>query len=251
MKALTITALTIGLSITSAATATVIFQDNFDGTIANLQSASPDIGTGTWVTSNNFDRNGDVNITAANAGSATLAFTPVDGLIYTAEASFTLSAGGAGDWVAFGFANGQSANAGTGYRFLSGNNVEGRAWMYARENTNNPGAQLTGNGDGTSWAGYTQSPRDLDLRIILDTTGGAGTWAATWFAKDAGDASYTEVRSAALLNDEDINSIGFAVSGNGVTASISNFSLTSEVPEPASLALLGLGGMLLASRRRR
>ena len=239
----------LALSLSCSHAATTIFSDDFNGSTSNLDGASPDVGAGTWTAAAPFDRNGDVNITNANAGSATLAFTPSNGLIYTLESSVTLSTGGSGDWIGFGFANGQSSTSGTGRRFLDGNTPEGRAWIYARENTNNPRTLLTGS-DATPWDGFTNSPTDLDLRIVLDTTGGTGNWTATWFAKDAGDTSFTEIGGEKALTDEDINSVGFSVAGNGVTADITNFSLTS-VPEPSATLLGALGALALLIRRRR
>jgi hypothetical protein len=208
----------------------IIFSDNFDGTTANLNGATTDVGAGTWVAAACFDRNGDVNITNANAGSATIAFTPVNGLIYTLEASVSLSTGTDGDWVGFGFAKGQSSTSATSARFTTGSTPEGRLWIYARENTNNPRTERVGGVDNIPWVGFTQSPRNIDYRIVLNTTGGTGTWTATWFAKDSANPTYTEVRAATVLASEDINSVGFAVSGGLVTTSIHSFTLSDNTP---------------------
>ena len=246
---LTISGITLSLSCTLAAT--TIFQDDFNGSTANLDAASTDVGGGTWVASPMFDRNGNVNITNGGAGSATLAFTPVDGLIYTAEASYTLSTGGSGDYIGFGFANGQSNATAIGNRF-TGALTNGRAWMLARENTNNPRTYtVSSNTDASAWTGFLQSPSDLDLRIVLDTTAGTGAWTATWFAKAAASSAYTEVSASTVLANETINSVGFTSSEDGVTANITNFSLTSAVPEPSTTALLGLGGLALILRRKK
>ena len=214
----------------------IIFSDNFDGDTTNLNGATTDVGAATWVAATCFDRNGDVNITNANAGSATIAFTPVNGLIYTLETSVSLSTGSAGDFIGFGFATGQSSTSGTSNRFLAGNTPEGRLWMYARENTNNPRAERVATADNTPWAGFTQSPSNIDYRIVLDTTGGTGTWTATWFAKDSANPTYTEVRAATILANEGLDSVGFCVSGANVSASILSFTLSdNQAPTPPAL----------------
>ena len=165
------------------------------------------------------------------------------------------------DWIAMGFANGQSSAIGNNERFVGGN-VNGIAWMLMRGNTTGSvgntafrGLSTSGTNLNTGGAAWTDAPlagtfgSDLDMRVVLDTTGGTGTWTATWYAKLAADASYTEVRATELLADEAITSVGLARSNTGFTGNVTSFSLNS-VPEPGSLALLGLGGLCVLRRRR-
>lgn len=67
----------------SYAQAIIIFNHDFNGTTDNLDGLAPDTDTVgvEWVATTMFDRNGDVNISDAGSGSATLAFTPTDGFI--------------------------------------------------------------------------------------------------------------------------------------------------------------------------
>ena len=73
---------------------------------------------------------------AASQGSMTLPFTPVDGFIYTLDASFSGVTGDT-DWLAMGFAKGQSATSTTNDRFVGGN-VIGSTWMLFRGATPAP-----------------------------------------------------------------------------------------------------------------
>ncbi len=86
------------------------------------------------------------------------------------------------------------------------------------------------------------------MRVVLDTTAGAGTWTTTWFAKRDTAGSFTEVGAGDVI-DKNITSVGFGKSNTGITGTITSFSLTS-VPEPSTALLGGLGGMLLLHRRR-
>ena len=238
----------------TAAQAAVIFNDTFTGNTTDLNGKVPTSTTGgaAWVAASNFDRDGSFD---GSPGSATLAFTPSNGLIYSLDASIS-GISGDGNWIALGFANGQSVTAGTTNRFVSGNGnvVVGQAWMLARgNNTPNPNAAHTvGTTDPEPWTGAvaTADGGDLDLRIVLDTTGGSGTWIATWFAKEATDGSYTQVRaSEPIVTEANLTSVGFAVSNSGISGTLTSFSLTT-IPEPSSALLAALGALSLLRRRR-
>lgn len=80
------------------------------------------------------------------------------------------------------------------------------------------------------------------MSIVLDTQGAA--WTAEWFINGG------SVRSETLAsNPTGITHVGLGRE-SGTSASFDNFSLT-VVPEPGSLALMGLGGLCLLKRRRR
>jgi uncharacterized sulfatase len=238
-----------GLSLATAQT--TIYQQNFSpgaGT-AVLNGTSPTTGANNWVASTSrFQADGDFT---EGAGSATLAFTPANGLIYTLDASFrnlsaTATVGAPeNDWIALGFAKGQSAGSTNNDRFLNAN-VIGKAWMLYRgaattgtlANVAHLGNATTGNSSSANWSDATLSTTyggGIDMRVVLDTTGGAGNWTATWFAKLPASGSYTQVRSAATLLNEDIDSVGVAISGTGFDGDLTYFSLTSLNPNAQAL----------------
>jgi hypothetical protein len=228
--------------------ANVIFADNFNGS-GGLNSVAPDTrpGTQTWVASPQFLASG--TISGDTGGSATLAFTPVHGRLYTLDARFTATAAAASnEWLALGFAKGQSTVAGGNERFI-GPTVTGKSWMFLRGSATpavSTNSALLGNNSGggtastVNWANWTGGTGGtIEFRIVLDTTGGAGTWKSTWYAKRTADATYTTVRPATALLDENINSIGFARSNTAVTGTLLSFSLSQSpsdepapVPEP-------------------
>ena len=212
----------------------VIFSEDFsvDANI-DLHGSAPDVRPEAefWVASPNFSQDGSF---AGSAGSATLAFTPVEGVVYTLEASLS-GVTGDGNWIALGFANGQSAAGDAASRFVNGNSPEGRAWALVRgSNAGNPNmAHTAGSSDPGPWTGPLANANGgaINLRIVLDTTGGPGAWAATWFAKRPGDADYIETRPSSILANPGITSVGFAVSNDGVSGMLESFSLTSDESE--------------------
>ena len=247
---------------TGSANAVTLFADNFDGGSGDLNGTTPDTTTAaaTWVANSDFDADGTV-AGASTGGSATLAFTPVDGLVYTLDLSIAATAFGSSpdnDWFALGFAKGQSAADGSQNRFINVN-VIGKAWMLQRgpapitnggTNTSFLGTATSGTQNNAEWESLASLfGGNADLRIVLDTTGGAGSWNATFYAKATNDANFQVIRSTQNLVSEDIDSVGFARSSGDISGSVTSFSLTA-VPEPSSLALIGLGGLLIARRRR-
>ncbi|MEO0476204.1 MAG: BNR-4 repeat-containing protein [Planctomycetota bacterium] len=225
-----------------------LYFDDFSGAGGNLNGVLPDMGGGSaWVASSLF--NADGSIEAANGGSATLAFTPTFGNIYTLEASFRGLSAGAGadptderDWLALGFAAGQSSGSTGSDRFIN-NNVIGKAWHFVRGATNSGsgnsaliGSNSSGTVDGIGWSSLNNAfGGDMDLRIVLDTTQSQSNWNATWYAKRPTDASFTQVRGMTALQSNLIDSVGIAKSNTGITGSISNFSLTSETGQDPPL----------------
>lgn len=223
----------------------ILFRDDFDGK-GPLHGTRPDVtlNDAKWIAAtapSRFDANGRFagagKVTAPQrGGSATLAFKPVDGVIYTLEASLRgMVTDGA--WIALGFAYGQSSLGGKSRRFINGE-VTGRVWSLARDGTETRPNQAFlgttgttgGSADVSAWAGpLAQAPGgDLDLRVTLDTTAGPGNWTATWWAKKAGDIVYTKVRDTEALINESISSVGLAVSAEGISGTIDRFSLRAD-----------------------
>jgi len=220
----------------ASSTEVVIFSDDFSGGAAtNLNGQAPDVRPGgeTWVAVSSpsyFKADGSFvggGTGGTRGGSATLAFTPEDGRVYTLDASVT-GVTGDGNWIGFGFAQGQSTAGSTDARFTQGN-VIGKAWMLLKGDATGSenSALMNGTASNEPWATYTQENPggDMLMRIVLDTMGGAGNWSATWYAKRPADPDYAIILATTNLLDETISSVGFAVSGPTVSGSIESFSL--------------------------
>ncbi len=238
---------------------TVIFEDNFDGTSGDINTMVPDIrpGSETWVAANFFNADGSVDNLATIGGSMTLAFRPENGFAYTLDASISGISGDI-DWFGVGFANGQSTLISSNARFTT-NVVVGTAWMlYRGENRPEPtppdtmppatfnvaqlgtGMKATGTPtnqgiiNGANWLALsTDAGGDIDMRIVLDTTGGSGNWTATWFAKRPDD-SFEVVRATTTIpttSEANFTSVGISNARpdvSGVDGTIEFFSLISE-----------------------
>jgi uncharacterized sulfatase len=241
-----------GLGISLAVAQTTILSDDFSGGTGNVNSVAPDVrpGSETWTASPIFNADGSVDRpTSSNQGSMTLPFIPANGFIYTLDASFSGVTGDT-DWLGFGFANGQSPTSTTSDRFV-GPTVTGATWMLFRGATPAP---LATNGnkiqrglaaaDPADWLDATLGDLEggaIDLRIVLDTTGGTGAWTATWYAKLPASGSYTRVGATTTIPHAASNytSVGIAAASthptSGTGGTIESFKLTALAPSATAL----------------
>ena len=221
--------------------AEIIFSEDFNGSSDDLDGSAPDTrpGTEAWVASPVFNQDGSVD---PSAGSATLAFTPVDGNVYQLDVSLR-EVSGDQNWFALGFGAGQSNVISSGNRFIN-NLLIGKAWMLVRGNTDGNqtflGTATSGTQNVAPWTEFTSETGDVDMRIELDTTGGAGNWAATFFAKKPAEAIYTEVRAQEVLADETIDSVGVALANTGVEGRIESFSLSNANVSSSPFTITGI-----------
>lgn len=221
--------LSLSLSISAGCIqAETIFSEDFTGTSEDLDGSAPDIrpGTETWIAGPVFNQDGSLD---PDPSSATLAFTPVDGNVYQLEVSVRDLEGNQ-NWIALGYGAGQSAAITAGNRFIN-DLLIGKAWMLCRGNADGNqaflGTDISGTQNGSSWNELLNETGDIDLRIELDTRWGAGTWAATFFAKKPADLVYRIVREKGILVDEMINSVGIAVANTGIEGRIESFTLSN------------------------
>lgn len=216
----------------------LLFHEVFKGD-GPLHQRTPEVTRkgASWVAGHHFRANGWIS---PGTASATLAFEPVDGVVYTLDGSFrgVTSRDGAYPWVGLGFAGGQSTGVQTGDRFVLGK-VTGRAWMLFRGS----GSKLenashdVGDSNPKAWENWTSGVGgDIDMRVVLDTTKGYGNWTATHFARRPGTNGFAKVGPTRTLPNEAIHSVGIAVSGDLLHAKITDFSLRAEavMEDPAS-----------------
>ena len=103
-------------------------------------------------------------------------------------------------------------------------------------------------GAGNVGQGDLDATAPSTLRITLDTTGGPGNWAASYFVGD-GSGGFTPLGSVADLNAVTIGSVGIGVYNADGAANFQSFEL-SVIPEPSAAFLGGLGLLGLLRRRR-
>lgn len=102
----------------------------------------------------------------------------------------------------------------------------------ARQNAYRLGTESDGTVDTHQWTDATlrASPDDvLDLRIVLDTTGGTGNWTATWYAKGILSGTYTEVGPATQLLSENIGAVGWSQDSAAVECAVTSLIRLTEL----------------------
>jgi hypothetical protein len=225
-----------------------IYTDDFSGlSTTNLNGQPPDTrpSTETWASSTTQFTNwkADGSIAAGNTGNpdslsnAFLPFEPEAGTVYTLSADLNITNGG--DWFALGFA---STNTTTN-NFFSNSTGDGSPWMLLRGAPDNGNWIVTFPGPGAG-DGENSIENGPSVSIVLDTTG--TDWVAKFYS--GADLLRTYTYTGVDISD-DINYVGFG-RFTSAAGNVDNFALT-QVPEPATMTLLALGGIALIRRRRR
>ena len=226
--------------LTLEVSAATIYEDNFNFT-GNLNNRA--IGGTAWTTSDTWAGNGSSVTAASSVKTASLPFAPQEGYLY--ELSVQMANGGAGgtNWTAISFGPANPAVTGN---FTTASPHGGFGSMILRENGNYQGFSTRASSvvSGTAVPGFA-ADTFYDFKITLNT---AGTfWVTNYFFDGNNVGTYTWDP-----DDPPIGSVMLSTSTASSSARFDNFQLTSvQVPEASSMALSGIAGILIFSRRRR
>ncbi len=235
----------------SSAKADIIYSQAFDAaTPAQLHGSTVTGGTEVWNANTLFQTDG--TLSGLTRSMALLPFTPVGGEIYELSMDVTNLESG---FMGIGFADeisfaGGNANAD---RMITGSAVN-YGMMFL-----NP-FQLSTNG--MAFSTYSSGSNIMDsnvfltgtvndsgpfsLKIVMDTTD--TNWTTEYFIDGDSKNFFTHV--GALTN---IDSVGINTGLATDATTFSNFQLQtlSAIPEPSSLAMFALSGLVILARRRR
>lgn len=252
-----LSALALGVA-TSGTADTVIVQETFGGTGVALNGTSAEIfdadittagGSGTWAASTTFLDNGLVNGVAGNSSAYLNLGSYINDTKGTSEGIFELTmtvgdvTGTSNAWFSLGFS--ATTSPSTSNHFLDAVNFS-TGTVILRERSSGELDFWAGTGNANASQGPTgaSGARTLTVTVDLSTHNGITDFGSvTW-----SDSVLGVVGSHSYGADTDFTSILLSEPGT-TTATLSNLTLT-QVPEPGSLALLGLGGLMIARRRR-
>ena len=235
----------LGTSLASQAAVTLIDDDFSSSTAENSRFNKPDIDTDTWVGSGGWSVSGGALTSAATTGQSTHLINSVSSTatyLDKVTLSFDYSVG-AGSTLYFystlftgeAAASMDARNSKTdGTYWANDFNTQWGSSPNFRVGFAGPDYNLSGGGVGGS----------NTANAVTSFVGGtSGTFSQTYDISGfgGGDFSIADVSNVLAV---------FTITAGDGAISIDNFNMTA-VPEPSSTALLGLGGLALALRRRR
>lgn len=219
----------------------ILYDDLASGSAGNnLDGTTPTTGSQQWRAHINIQDNGTME-DPIDAG-AYYSFTPVNGTRYELTfGSAFVDTYNDGDNCIFGFYEDPSTS-----NTISGPTADGslnptcakavhlmrNVDPATRQNAYRLGTESDGMATTQQWTDETlrESPDDvLDLRILLDTTGGTGNWTATWYAKGILSGSYTEVGPETPLLSENVGAVGWSQDSTAVEGHVTSFIRLKEL----------------------
>jgi hypothetical protein len=224
-----------------SARAGTLYYDSFNRT-GNLNGSTPDTtwNSDTWVASSGSTDGSMCSVPASNF-FAYLPFVPTGSDIYTLSADASLQNGTTGLWLGLGFLTDLNQGA-SWYNYSS-------PWILLRDNGKLQAfaglgiSNIVYNDDSGGQGGNPGQPNHL--QVVLDTT--QTEWTSKFYVNGVQlGSSFTYASHPAV--------VGVGIGNFISSGSFDNFSLSSPVPEPSTLALFGAGGIGLAAyawRRRR
>jgi len=238
--------------------AALIYQEDFSGGNTALNGTSPDVGSGTWVAGAGFKENGAYTTTDTFGQSAWLPYIFTSGNIYEATLSVSLISvtTSQSPWFALSFTN-KSTAFGTGpLNGTDDSSAGATGWGLLRQNgawkaflgrgTNNPIA-TSGDSRGPF---YSPGTLDATIRLVLDTRG--SNYVLDMYINDVQlDLNTGAGSSYTFTTNPVLTGVGFGASTSNIGA-IDQFTFsTVAIPEPSSIALLALGGVVAVVGLRR
>ncbi|MHB1158558.1 MAG: PEP-CTERM sorting domain-containing protein [Phycisphaerales bacterium] len=169
-------------------------------------------------------------------GAATLPFVPEAGHVYTLSVTVNVTTPSGNPGLALGYSAGAGASGNEYYSVLTA-----QAWMLMRGPTGGPNKTWYGGGTANGLdIGSERGTRTIS--IVLDTN--PALWTLDWKVDGVSQ------RTAAFTTNPTISSVSFG-RNDGAAGTFDDFALTVDVPEPATLGLLTLGGLMMVNRCKR